>query len=299
MYKDFDEIMKEAVKTGPYKVCVAAADDKEVLRAVKVAQDLGFVKPVLVGNEEAIKSYAGEIGLSEYKVHHAETHEAAAAKAVDLVRTGDGDILMKGLVNTSVYMRAILNKESGLRSGQLISMMAVYELPGYHKLLYATDSGINTAPDMKEKAVILESALGAMKRMGIEKPKVAALAANEMVNPKVQATVDAKGLVNAVEVGLVPDCIIEGPIAFDVAFSKEAAEHKGIESAVAGDVDLLVFPNIETGNVLGKSWLHFNKAKWAGIVLGASKPIILGSRSDTADIKINSIALACLASREE
>jgi len=299
MYKNFEQIMQEAVKTGPYKVCVAAAGDKEVLKAVKAAQDLGFIEPVLVGVEETIHTYAKEIGMDQYQVHHVETPEEAAKKAVDIVGSGEGDILMKGLVNTSVYMRAVLNKETGLRAGQLISMMAVYEIPGYHKLLYATDSGINTAPNLKEKAVILESALGAMKSMGIENPKVAALAANEMVNPKMQATVDAQGLVNAVEVGLLPKCVIEGPIAFDVAFSNEAAEHKGIQSQVAGDVDLLVFPNIETGNVLGKSWLHFNNAKWAGIVLGASKPIILGSRSDTADIKINSIALACLASRED
>jgi len=215
------------------------------------------------------------------------------------VKIGKADILMKGLVNTSIYMRGILNRENGLRTGRLISMLAVYEFEAYHKLIYCTDSGINNAPNLEEKKVILQNALDAMKGIGFNNPKVAALAANEMVSPSIQATVDADGLVEAVKRGEISPCLIEGPIAFDVAFSQYAAEHKGIISNISGDVDLLVFPNIETGNVLGKSWLHFNKAKWAGIVLGASRPIILGSRSDTADIKINSIALACLATNRE
>lgn len=299
MYKNFEDIIAEAKKTGPYRLCVAAAEDKEVLKAVKEAQDLGFVEPILVGDEEKIRKYAEEIGMDGISVYHESTPEDSAAKAVSLVKEGNGDILMKGLVNTSVYMRAILSKEKGMRMGNLISMLAVYELEGYHKLLYCTDSGINTAPGLDDKKVILESALKAMKSMGIDMPKVGALAANEMVNSKVSATVDAQGLVDAVKTGEISKCIIEGPIAFDVAFSPYAAEHKGIDSKVTGDIDLLVFPNIETGNVLGKSWLHFNKAKWAGIVLGASSPVILSSRSDTAAIKINSIALACLASKED
>lgn len=204
---------------------------------------------------------------------------------------------MKGLVNTSVYLRAILNRENGLRSGRLLSLLAVYELPQYHKLLYCTDSGINVAPDLKQKKDIMTNALLSMKSIGIENPKTAILTANEMLDPKVQSTVDADALVKMVNNNEIPSCIAEGPIAFDVAFDEHAAKHKGIDSKIAGDVDLLVFPNIETGNVLGKSWLRFNNAKWAGIVLGATNPVILGSRSDTAEIKVNSIALACLASQ--
>lgn len=182
-----------------------------------------------------------------------------------------------------------------MRTGRLLSLLAVYELPQYHKLIYCTDSGINVAPDLAQKKVILTSALEAMKNLGFENPKTAMLTANEMVDPKVISTVDAGALVEMVEKGEVPSCIAEGPIAFDVAFDKHAAEHKGIDSKIAGDVDLLVFPNIEAGNIMGKSWLQFNGAKWAGIVLGAAAPVILGSRSDTPEIKINSIALACLA----
>lgn len=296
MLKKFEEVIEKVKEVGPYTVSVAAAEDEELLKAVKKAVDIGFIKPILVGNEEKIKKIIKKVGLEDYQIVNSPTTEESALEAVKIVKSGRAQVLMKGLVNTSVYMRAVLNREFGLRTGRLISLMAVYELPRYHKLLYCTDSGINTAPNISQKKDILTNALVAMKGIGLEKPKVAALAANEMVDAKIQATVDAAVLVEMVENNEIPNCIIEGPIAFDVAFDKHAAEHKGIDSKISGDVDLLVFPNIETGNVLGKSWLHFNKAKWAGIVLGASNPIILGSRSDTAEIKINSIALACLAS---
>lgn len=298
MYKNFAEVVEEAKKTGPYKICIAKAEDAELLKAVKMAQDMGFIHPVLVGEEAAISEICKELGMTDVEIVDASTDEDAVAKAVAHVKSGNSDILMKGLVNTSIYMRGILARETGMRTGNLISLVAVYEIEGYHKLLYCTDSGINTNPDLEAKKQILDNAIKAMNNMGIADPKVAALAANEMVNPKIQATVDADGLVKAVASGEVAKCTIEGPIAFDVAFSKYAAEHKGIDSSISGDVDLLVFPNIETGNVLGKSWLHFNNAKWAGIVLGASCPVILGSRSDTAEIKINAIALACLASNK-
>lgn len=294
--KNFSDVIEQVKSADPYVVSVAAAEDKELLKAVKAASDMGFVKAILVGDERKIIKICDEIGLTPLQIVGADSPEDAAAKAVKLVKDGDAEVLMKGLLNTSIYMRAILNRENGLRTGRLITLMAVYELPAYHKLLFCTDSGINVAPDLAQKKDILQNSLLAMKGMGLTNPKVAALTANEMVDPKIISTVDAKGLVEAVAAGEVENCIIEGPIAFDVAFSKHNAEHKGIDSKIAGDVDMLVFPNIETGNALGKSWLHFNEAKWAGIVLGASAPVILGSRSDTQEIKINSIALGCLAS---
>lgn len=294
--KNFSEVIEKVKSLDPFVISVAAAEDKELLLAVKAASDMGFVKPVLVGDVQKINSICEEIGLVPHDVVAGESPEDSARVAVSLVKSGKAQVLMKGLVNTSVYMRAILNKENGLRTGRLISMLAVYDLPGYHKLLYCTDSGINVAPTLAQKKDILNNALIAMKGIGVTNPKVAALTANEMVDEKIQSTVDAKGLVDMVAAGDILPCTIEGPIAFDVAFSKHAAEHKGIDSKVSGDCDMLVFPNIETGNALGKSWLHFNNAKWAGIVLGATNPIILGSRSDTQEIKINSIALGCLAS---
>ena len=222
------------------------------------------------------------------------------AEAVKAVREGGAQVLMKGLVNTSIYMRGILNKEHGLRTGRLLSMMAVYEAPGYHKLVYCSDSGINVAPNLEQKKDILKNILLATKSIGLETPKVAALTANEMVDPKIQSTVDAAGLVEYVASGaLGPDlpCVIEGPIAFDVAFDPHAAAHKKIDSKITGETDIIIFPNMEAGNIMGKSWIHLCKCRWAGIVLGATHPVILGSRADTPEIKLNSIALACLAAR--
>lgn len=296
--KNFEEVLEKVKGMEPYVISVAAAEDEELLKAIKMATDLGFIKAILVGNEDKIKECSTLVGLAPYKIVNCESPEESAAKAVELVVLGEAQVIMKGLVNTSVYMRAILNKEKGLRTGRLLSMLAVYELPMYDKLLYCTDSGINPAPNLAQKKDILTNSLIAMKGIGIDMPKTAVLTANEMVDPKIQSTVDAAGLVEMVAKGEIPECIIEGPIAFDVAFDKHAAEHKGIDSKVSGQVDLIVFPNIEAGNILGKSWLHLSNAKWAGMVLGAKAPIILGSRSDTAEIKVNSIALGCLASQK-
>jgi phosphate butyryltransferase len=297
MFKNFNDLVKEASRKKT-TICVAAAEDQAVLEAVKMATDFGMVESLLVGDSTKIKKIAEDIGLVDYDIIHCDSPEDSVAAAVKAIRDNKAHVLMKGLVNTSVYLRGILNRQQGLRTGRLLSLVAVYELPGYHKLIYATDSGVNVAPNLEQKKEILINTLTAMNAMGFENPKVAALTANENVDPKVSATVDAAGLVTMVEKGEIPPCVIEGPIAFDVAFSKEAAEHKGIDSKIAGDLDVLLFPNIETGNALGKSWLHFNNAKWAGIVLGATHPIILGSRSDTPEIKLNSIALGCLSANK-
>ena len=296
MISSFDDLIEKVKQLDKFKVCVAAAEDEEVLRAVKMAMDIGFIDPILVGDKSKIDEIASKIGLTDYQVVDS-SEEDAALDAVKIVKSGRASVLMKGLVNTSVYMRAVLNKEYGLRTGRLLSLIAAYEIPGYHKLLYCTDSGVNVSPNLEQKKDILTNSLLALKGLGLDNPKVIALTANEMVDPKILSAVDAKALVDMVEAGEIPKCIIEGPIAFDVAFDPHAAEHKGIDSKLTGDVDLILFPNMETGNVLGKSWLHFNKAKWAGIILGASNPVVLGSRSDTAEIKVNSIALACLASQ--
>ena len=296
MLKNFDEVLEKVRSIEPFTVSVAAAADKELLQAVKTAADLGFVRPVLVGDPKAIGDICTEIGLKPLDILAANGEE----EAVKAVREGGAQVLMKGLVNTSIYMRGILNKEHGLRTGRLLSMMAVYEAPGYHKLVYCSDSGINVAPNLEQKKDILKNILLATKSIGLETPKVAALTANEMVDPKIQSTVDAAGLVEYVASGVLgPDlpCVIEGPIAFDVAFDPHAAAHKKIDSKITGETDIIIFPNMEAGNIMGKSWIHLCKCRWAGIVLGATHPVILGSRADTPEIKLNSIALACLAAR--
>ncbi|MDY0236106.1 MAG: bifunctional enoyl-CoA hydratase/phosphate acetyltransferase [Gudongella sp.] len=299
MIKNFNDLVEKAKLLDKFKVCVAAAEDEEVLKAVKLAMDMGFIDPILVGDKDKIQELADKIGLKDYELVHSDSPEESALEAVKIVSSGRASVLMKGFVNTSVYLRAVLNKEFGLRTGRLLSLLAAYEIPQYHKLLYCTDSGVNTNPNLEQKKDILVNSLLALEGFGLHNPKVAALTANETVDPKIQSTVDAGALVEMVANGEIKKCIIEGPIAFDVAFDSHAAEHKGIDSKVSGDVDLLLFPNIETGNALGKSWLLWNDAKWAGIILGASSPIVLGSRSDTAEIKVNSIALACLASNKK
>ena len=298
MIKNFAELQERVRSSEPLVVSVAQAADQEVLLSVKAAADQGFIKPVLTGDRERIEELCGRIGLKPLEILQAGTEEEAVERAVTAVHDGSAQVLMKGLVNTSVYMRGILNREWGLRTGRLLSMMAVYEAPGYHKLLFCSDSGINVAPNLEQKKDILKNLLYAVRNMGIQNPKVAVLTANEMVDPKVVSTTDAAGLVEAVknEEGFLP-CIIEGPIAFDVAFDPKAAAHKKIDSRITGDVDLVIFPNIEAGNIMGKSWIHLCRSPWGGIVLGASNPVILGSRSDTAEIKLNSIALACLAAQ--
>lgn len=301
MLKNFDEV-QERVRSirEPYIVSVAAAEDKELLLAVKTAAELGFVRPVLAGDPKAVGDICAEIGLKPLDILEAHGEEEAVAVAVKAVREGGAQVLMKGLVNTSIYMRGILNKEHGLRTGRLLSMMAVYEAPGYHKLVYCSDSGINVAPNLEQKKDILKNILLATKSIGLETPKVAALTANEMVDPKIQSTVDAAGLVEYAASGALGaelPCVIEGPIAFDVAFDPHAAAHKKIDSKITGETDIVIFPNMEAGNIMGKSWIHLCKCRWAGIVLGATHPVILGSRADTPEIKLNSIALACLAAR--
>lgn len=296
MIKDFSDLLEKAKRIGTFKVSVAQAEDEELLKAIKIATDIGLIFPILVGDKDKIEKAAKSVNLTKFEIVHNDNPDEVALEAVKIVSSGNAQVLMKGLVNTSTYMRAVLNREYGLRTGRLLSLLAVYELQGYHKLLYCTDSGVNVSPNLEQKKDILINALLALRGIGLDMPKVAALSSNEMVDSKILSTVDAAGLVDMVAKGEIPKCIIEGPIAFDVAFDAHAAKHKGIDSKISGDVDLLVFPNIESGNMLGKSWLHFNKAKWAGIILGASNPVVLGSRSDTAEIKVNSIALACLAS---
>lgn len=298
MLINFSELLEKACQGRCYRVCVASATDADLLAALKMAEDRGFVRPLLTGPPDILADMARQAGLRQYDILPADGPEACAAEAVRAVRKGRAEVLMKGSINTTCYMQGILNKEWGLRGGGILSALAAYEVKEYHKLIFCTDSGINTAPDLAQKKAILDNALEALARLGFVRPKVAALAASEVVHPKIPATVDAAELARLSAAGELP-CLLEGPIALDVAFDPQAAAHKGIVSRISGEVDLLLSPNIETGNALGKSWLTLNKAKWAGVVLGATHPVVLGSRSDSAEVKINSIALACLLATQE
>jgi len=229
-------------------------------------------------------------------IHEADPDQACLV-AAGCVRDGVAQALMKGMVNSSVFLKAALHPERGLRTGRLLSHLAAMEIPGAAKLSFFTDGGMNIAPGLEEKRQIMVNALEALHLMGIETPRVAVLTANEQVSPKMPATMDAQALVEAWEAGAYPNCIVEGPIAMDVALSPEAAHHKGIHSRVSGEVDLFLAPNIEAGNMITKVLLHYTPSKFAGMVLGATHPIVMGSRADSAEAKLNAIAMAALMAR--
>jgi phosphate butyryltransferase len=295
LYRNYNEIVAEIKKRSLVRISVAVAQDKEVLAAVKLAQDAGIAEAILVGDTSIITPMLEDVGLPDNTliIHEPETMKAAL-KAVSLVKNGQAQVLMKGLINSSDFLRSVLHKEAGLRTGRLLSHLGAFEIPGQEKLLFITDGGMNIAPTLLEKKKILINSMLALHAMGIAEPKVALLTANEAVSEKMPATVDAKALVEMSITGELPSGLVEGPIALDVAVSLEAAKHKGIDSKIAGNVDLMLVPNIETGNALGKSLIYFAKSKMAGIVLGATHPIVMTSRSETPEGKMNSIALACL-----
>jgi phosphate butyryltransferase len=298
MLTNFKKVIEEAKKLGLVTVSIAAAQDREVLEAVLDANKLGLIKAILVGDENQIKPLFDELGLSTCAtIINEPDMDKAALKASELVHNGEAQILMKGLINSSNFLRAALDKEVGLRSGKILSHFAAFEIPGEKKLAFHSDGGMNIAPSLEEKKQILVNAVEALNTMGIEKPNVAVLTANEQVNPKMSATVDAKELVDMWLNDEFPPCVVEGPIAMDVAASAEAAKHKGIESKIAGYVDFFLVPSIEAGNMVGKTLVNYAKAKIAGVILGASNPIVMVSRSDNAEAKVNSIALACLMTK--
>lgn len=295
--KNFSDVLKTCKKHGKIILSVAVAQDEDVLRAVWAARAEGIAEAILVGDEEKIKSIAEQAHEGSLNIVHEPDETKAARKAVLLVRDGKANALMKGLINTSDFLRAVLDPESGLKAGALLSHLAAFELPGQPKLQFHTDGGINISPCLEDKKAILLNALGALASLGMQNPKVAVLSANEKVNPKMQSTTDAQALSEMRKTGDIPNGVIEGPIALDVAISPKAAKHKGIESAVSGDVDLFLVPNIESGNLLGKALVYYARAKMAGLVLGAACPIVLTSRAETAEGKLFSIALASLIAK--
>ncbi len=295
MYRNFRQVIDGTKGLKRATVSVAAADDREVLEAIKLAYDEEIASAILVGHEGKIRALMGEVGLpSSVQVIHEPDVDGAAARAVDLIRKGQAQVYMKGALNSGNYLRAALHRDRGLTRGRILSMMAGHELPEGKKLLFVTDGGVTIAPTLEEKKQILLNALEALIAMGMERPKVAVLAANEVVNPKMPVTLEAKAVAEAAGSEDFPPCLVEGPMAIDVAASARAAEIKGIKSQVAGDVDLLLVPDIEAGNILGKALVIYGKARSAGVILGATNPIVLTSRSESAEIKLNSIALACL-----
>lgn len=296
MAKKFKDLMNLAKSRDAKRVSVAMAGDRDVLLSVKTAVDEGVIDPILVGDKLEIEKISNNIGLDLKGIRLIDEKDKtqAARLATELVSSGEASILMKGLVDTSIIMKQVLDKEIGLRSDSLISHVAIFDIETYHKLFLVTDAAMNIAPNLKEKKELIDNAVKVSQSLNVENPKVAVLAAKEKVSDKMEATIDAGKLAEMSEQGEIKGCIVDGPFALDNAISKESARIKGIESEVAGDADILLAPDIEAGNVLYKSLAFLGGAKSAGIIVGAKAPIILTSRADNEETKLHSIVLATL-----
>jgi phosphate butyryltransferase len=285
----------------PKKLVLAASEDAHSLNAVVAAAKKKIIRPVLVGDKEKTFGMAEilNLDLSKYEFIEASSPLEAVEYSVKLVHDGKADVLMKGKVGTSDMLKYVLNKEFGLRTGNLLSHFAYFEVDTYHKLIAVTDVAMNIAPNLTEKIGILNNAVRVLNNLGIPKPKVAVLGAVEKVNTAMDATLDAALLSKMNQRDQILNCLVDGPLAFDNAVSSESARHKEIKSEVAGDTDLLLMPDIEVGNVLYKTLVFFAKAKVASMIVGASAPIVLTSRSDSEQAKFDSILLAAVAAKEE
>ena len=295
------EDLQEIIANEPVKKLVlAAAQDQQSLSAVLRAWKDGIIEPILIGDKEGIQNIAISNGfdITGLRIIHEPDTYMAVEMAVKMVSTKQADVLMKGKVGTSILLKCVLNKEWGLRTGNLLSHIALFEVDTYHKLIAVTDVAMNIAPNLQDKISIVNNSVSCLHKLGIPKPKVAVLGAVEMVNENMEATLHAALLSKMNQRDQIRDCIIDGPLAFDNAVSVESAQHKGIRSEVAGDTDLLLMPDIEVGNVLYKSLVFFAKAKVASVILGAQAPIVLTSRSDSEQAKYDSIMLAAAASKK-
>lgn len=292
--KNLSMLLDAAKGQKKMKLAVAAAQDPDVLGAVCKAAEEGLIEPILVGEVDKIKEIAANEGCSLEGCELIEEKDIneTARVAVRMVSEGKADFLMKGLIDTAILLKAVLDKEIGLRTDSQLSHVMLYEVPTYHKLLFLTDGGMNIEPTFEEKIKIVKNAVQCVRAMGNETVKIAAVAAKEKVNPKMPATVDAKALEELSQKGEFGEgVIVEGPLAFDLAVSKEAADIKGFKSEISGDVDVLLVPTIEVGNGIGKCITYLAKGESAGVIMGAKVPVVLVSRADSYEAKLNSIAL--------
>lgn len=297
-FKSFNQVFEISKKSQPVKVSVACAHDEDVLLAIKEAVEEDFIIPILVGNENEIRRLADKLSFSieEFEIIHTGSDEAGAYEAARLAHIGEAKVIMKGLLNSTPFLKGVLHKDFQLKTGRIFSHLSIFEIPGMDRLVYITDGGLNIAPDEGQKMQIVLNALQFLIEIGLSSPKVALLAANELINEKMPVTVECQNIVQGIK-EQIPHCLIEGPLPLDLAISKESLKHKGIHSDVNGEADLLVVPTIEAGNIFSKGITYFAKGTMAGIVLGAKVPLVLNSRSDSAKAKLASLALAVLAAQ--
>ena len=297
MIHDLTELITRAKERPKRRIAVAAAEDENVLKSLQSAMNEGIIIPILVGCRNKVEQIAQQINFDLDKVEIIDNRNRdvnSVALAVELIRDGEADFLMKGLVQTGDLLRGVLDKEKGLPIERLLSHVALFQSPYYHKVFCVTDVAMNIAPDLEAKVKILNNAVSVFHQLRIENPKVAVAAAVEYVNPKMEATVHAAEIKKMNVDGEIKGCIVDGPLAVDIAFNKDAAVHKGIKGEVAGDCDIVLMPDIEAGNMVYKTLNFIGGAKSASIITGASVPIVLTSRSDDDKTKLLSIALACL-----
>lgn len=298
VYKDFDELIK-TVKGFPSlkRMAVAAAGDRQTLEAVMHAQREGIVKPILIGKRAEILGILEglDAGIPEDDILDEPDAAKAACRAVKLFNEVRADFLMKGMLDTSVLLKAAVNKETGLGKGGLMSSFTIFQVPNYHKLLSVVDGGMVTYPTLEQKKAIIEGAVSTLRDLGYGCPKVGVLACVEKVNPQMPETVEAVALAQMNRSGEIPNCIVEGPVSYDCAMSKEIAAIKGFTSRIAGDADILVAPNIHAANIMGKVLTITCRAKMAGFIVGAKCPIVLISRGSSAEEKYLSIVLSAAA----
>ena len=297
MIQSFSQLKQLLQNVPPSTAVVASAHDEHALQAVFSAQDDGFITPILVGHRGEILELAQKLDhplTPDTKIIHAEDEFACATRAVDLIRSGQGQMLIKGMLQTGTLLKAVVNKDSGIRASEVMSHVAILDVPTYHKLLFITDGGMVIYPDLPQKRAILKNALDFCRFLGYEAPKAAALCAVESVNPHMQETLDAAALKHEAQGGAFGACFVEGPISLDLATNKQAAAVKGYRSSVAGDADILLAPSITAGNILGKALYGLAGGEMAGVVLGATVPITVNSRGATPAEKYDSI-LICAA----
>jgi phosphate butyryltransferase len=294
MLKTLTDLHELARSKSRKRLVLAAAHEVHSLEALVHAVRHQIIDGILIGDQTQIENIAHAHGfdLGVFRIIHEADNDKAAAMAVKMVRSHDADILMKGSLSTSSLLKAVLNKEHGLRTGELISHLALFQVNHYHKIIALTDAAMNINPDLQAKVSIINNAVAYLRRLGIETPKVAILSAAETVNPDMKSSVDASILAKMADRGQIKHCLLDGPLALDNAISSKSAALKGIKSQVAGDADLLVADNIDAANALYKSLMYFAGASCAAVILGAAAPIVLTSRADTDETKLNSIALA-------
>lgn len=296
--RNFDEMLEFARDIGPKKVAVVLAHDEVILQAVSICKKKNIITPILIGDAKKIIEIAKSIGFDiahDLIIDESEGSRAAEI-AVELVNKGEAELIMKGKVQTTVLIKAVLNRESGLRTGRLLSQVNVHYSSVFDRFMFVSDAAINIAPTLKQKADICRNAISVAHALGISEPKVALLTAHESVNNAVPSTVDAYELKMMNQRNEITGAVLDGPIALDVALDKMSALHKGITSPIAGQVDILIAPYLEAANILTKAILYFGQARTAGVIIGAKVPLILLSRSDNSDSKINSMALGVILS---